>query len=229
MIGAIVALAPAGVLRLQDAAIDLRMLMFAVLVTSAAAVAFGILPAIQFSRPGRDAMRERTAAAPRGSFRRTLVAAEIALAVVLLTSAGLLLRSFERLMAVDPGFSPRNTIALQVFAHDRNGTPERTRSFSRTTIERIQALPGVEAAGTASAMPFANANIDIKSGLEVIGREQKAHGRSAAGVRHDCDARLLSRAGHPASGRTVSRGGRRRESGAGGGDQRSIAPPRMAR
>ena len=174
MIGAIVALAPAGVLRLQDAAIDLRMLMFAVLVTSAAAVAFGILPAIQFSRPGRDAMRERAAAAPRGSFRRTLVAAEIALAVVLLTSAGLLLRSFERLMAVDPGFSPRNTIALQVFAHDRNGTPERTRSFSRTTIERIQALPGIEAAGTASAMPFANANIDIKSGLEVIGREQKA-------------------------------------------------------
>ena len=142
MIGAIVALAPAGVLRLQDAAIDLRMLMFAVLVTSAAAVAFGILPAIQFSRPGRDAMRERTAAAPRGSFRRTLVAAEIALAVVLLTSAGLLLRSFERLMAVDPGFSPRNTIALQVFAHDRNGTPERTRSFSRTDDRTDTGLAG---------------------------------------------------------------------------------------
>ncbi|MBA2258843.1 MAG: ABC transporter permease, partial [Acidobacteria bacterium] len=174
MIGAIVALAPAGVLRLQDAAIDARMLLFAALVTTAAAVAFGVLPALQFSRPGRDAMRERQASAPRGSVRRALVALEIALAVVLLTSAGLLLRSFERLLAVDPGFSPRNTIALQVFAHDRNGTPDRTRSFFHITIERMQALPGVEAAGAASAMPFANANIDIKSGIEIVGREQKA-------------------------------------------------------
>ena len=150
------------------------MLVFAALVTTVAAIAFGVLPALQFSRPGRDAIRERHAAAPRASFRRTLVAAEIALAVVLLTSAGLLLRSFERLMAVDPGFSPRNTVALQVFAHDRNGTPDRTRSFFRTTIERMRALPGVEAAGAASAMPFANANINIKSGLQIIGREQKS-------------------------------------------------------
>jgi len=82
MIGAIVALAPAGVLRLQDAAIDARMLLFAALVTTAAAVAFGVLPALQFSRPGRDAMRERQASAPRGSVRRALVALEIALAVV---------------------------------------------------------------------------------------------------------------------------------------------------
>lgn len=174
MIGAIVALAPAGVVRLQAAAIDARMLLFAGLVTTTAAVAFGVLPALQFSRPGRDAMRERQASAPRGSVRRALVALEIAFAVVLLTSAGLLLRSFERLLAVDPGFSPRNTIALQVFAHDRNGTPDRTRSFFHTTIERMQALPGVEAVGAASAMPFAYANIDIKSGIEIVGREQKA-------------------------------------------------------
>ena len=173
LIGAIVALAPAGVVRLHDAVIDGRILLFAGLLTSVTAVAFGVLPALQFSRPGRDAIRERQAAAPRGSFRRILVAAEVALAVVLLTSAGLLLRSLERLLAVDPGFSPRNTIALQVFAHDRNGTADRTRTFFKSTIDRMKALPGVDAAGAASAMPFANANIDIKSGLEVIGRERK--------------------------------------------------------
>ena len=174
LIGAIVALAPAGVVRLHDAVIDGRILLFAGLLTSVTAITFGVLPALQFSRPGRDAIRERQAAAPRGGFRRVLVAAEVALAVVLLTSAGLLLRSLERLLAVDPGFSPRNTIALQVFAHDRNGTPDRTRAFFKSTIDRMKALPGVDAAGAASAMPFASANINIKSGLEVIGRERKS-------------------------------------------------------
>lgn len=174
LIDAIVVLAPAGVVRLHEASIDGRMLLFAAAVTSASAMAFGVLPALQFSHPGREAIRERQATAPRGGVGRGLVAAEVALAVVLLTSAGLLLRSFERLLAVDPGFSARNTIALQVFAHDRNGTPERARVFFRETIDRMKALPGVEAAGAVSAMPFANANIDIKSGLEVIGREQKS-------------------------------------------------------
>ena len=174
MMSAIVALAPAGVLRLRDAVIDGRMMVFAAMLTTVTAVAFGVLPALQFSRPGRDAIRDRQNAPPRGSFRRTLVAAEIALAVVLLTSAGLLLRSFERLLAVDPGFSAHHTVMLQVFAHDRNGSPGRARAFFKTTIERMQAIPGVEAAGAASAMPFANANIDIKSGIEILGRPQKS-------------------------------------------------------
>ena len=173
LIGAIVTLAPAGVLRLRDAVIDGRILAFAAALTSLTALTFGMLPAIQFSRPGRDVIRDRQSSTLRGRFRRGLVAAQVALALVLLVAAGLLLRSFERLLAVDPGFSPKNTIMLQVFAHDRNGAPDRTRSFFKETISRMRALPGVEAAGAASAMPFAVANIDIKSGLEIVGREKK--------------------------------------------------------
>jgi putative ABC transport system permease protein len=169
-IGAIVALAPAGVLRLQDAALDGRMIGFALVLTCLTTLAFGLLPALQFSRPAQDVMRERHASAPRRTFRRTLVGAEVALAVVLLTGAGLLIRSFERLLAVDPGFSAANTVALQVFAHDRNGTPERARTFFRETIERMRVLPGVESVGAVSAMPFAASNIDIKSSLDVLGR-----------------------------------------------------------
>lgn len=172
-IGAIVALAPAGVLRLQDAVLDGRMMLFAVALTAATALAFGVLPAFQFSRPAQDVMRDRQASPPRRGFRRVLVAAEVALAVVLLTGAGLLIRSFERLLAVDPGFSPRNTVALQVFAHDRNGTPDRTRAFFGETIERMRRLPGVEAVGAVSAMPFAVANINIHSDLDVVGRPAK--------------------------------------------------------
>lgn len=173
LIRGIVTLAPGDVVRLQDAAVDGRMLALVGVLAAVTAITFGVLPAVQFSRPGSDAIRERHASAPRAAFRRGLVAAEVALAVILLTSAGLLLRSFARLMDVDPGFTARNVVALQVFAHDRHSTPDRVRSFLNATLDRLRQVPGVDAVGTASAMPFANANINIRSGLEVIGRPSK--------------------------------------------------------
>jgi predicted permease len=176
----IVALAPGGIERLRDARIDGRMVAFAAAVTIGTALAFGLIPALQFSRPGRDMVRERQATGGRGLARRTLVAAEIALALVLLTGAGLLLRSFARLLAVDPGFSARNVVALQVFAWDRNGTPDRTRLFFKSTLDRLRALPGVEAAGAVSAMPFMLVNIDIRSPLEVVGRDPRPDAERAA-------------------------------------------------
>ena len=167
---AIVALAPSGLLRLHDAAIDGRMLAFAAVLTTLTATAFGLIPAFQFSNPARDVMRERQSSGPRTTLRRGLVVAEIALALVLLTGAGLLIRSFARLMAVDPGFSAANVVAVQVFAYDRTGTPERTRNFFNSTIDRMRAIPGVQYVGTVSAMPFAAANIDIKTPLDIVGR-----------------------------------------------------------
>jgi putative ABC transport system permease protein len=170
LISAIVALAPAGVLRLQDARLDGRMMTFAAMLTTLTALAFGVLPALQFSRPNRDVMRERQPSSGRSQARRVLVAGEIALAVVLLVGAGLLIRSFERLVSVDPGFSPENTVALQVFVHDRHGSPVQTRTFFRETLTRMSQLPGVDAAGAVSAMPFAMSNIDIRSTFDVVGR-----------------------------------------------------------
>ena len=76
------------------------MFMLAAVVTTATALAFGLVPAVQFSR-GRDLVRERASTGTRGTLRRGLVAAEIAFALVLLTGAGLLIRSFGRLMSVD--------------------------------------------------------------------------------------------------------------------------------
>jgi putative ABC transport system permease protein len=168
-IGGIVALAPTGVLRLQEASIDGRALLIAGALTTLTAVGFGLLPALEFSRPRLDAMRER-GGAPGRSFRRSLVAAEVAFALVLLTGAGLLIRSFNRLTAVDPGFSTAGVVQLQVFVYERHLTPERTRTFFTTTLSRIRALPGVQAAGAVSAMPFAVANINIKSPLDIVGR-----------------------------------------------------------
>jgi predicted permease len=175
-LGAIVGLAPSGIARLSDAVIDGRILGFALILTTATAVAFGLLPAMQLSRPSRDAIRERHATGPRAVLRRTLVASEVALALVLLVGAGLLVRSFHRLVSVDPGFSARGVVALQVFAHDRNGAPDRARVFFRSTIDRMRSVPGVTAVGAVSAMPFISANIDIKSDLEVVGREAVPEG-----------------------------------------------------
>jgi predicted permease len=126
---------------------------------------------VQFSRAGRNLTPQRTSARHGGLMGRGLVAAEVAFAVVLLTGAGLLVRSFTRLLSVDPGFSAQNAVAVQVFAGDRNGTPERIRPFFATTLERIRAIPGVEAAGAVSAMPFMLANIDIQSPIAVAGRD----------------------------------------------------------
>jgi len=169
-LGAIVAIAPAGLLRLREAAIDGRVLLFAAALTTVTAVAFGLIPALQFSKQGRDVLRERQSDTMRGSLRRSLVAAEVAIALVLLVGAGLLVKSFGRLLAVDPGFSPQGVVMVQVFAWDRHGAPDRARAFFRSTIEQVRALPGVQAAGAVSAMPFALSNINIRSTLQVVGR-----------------------------------------------------------
>ena len=169
-LGSIVAIAPAGLLRLHDAAIDGRILLFAAGLTTVTAVVFGLIPALQFSRQGRDVLRQRQSDAVRGSLRRGLVAAEVAIALVLLAGAGLLVRSFGRLLAVDPGFSPQGAVMVQVFAWDRHGAPDRLRSFFNSTLDGMQALPGVQAAGVVSAMPFALSNINIRSTFEVVGR-----------------------------------------------------------
>ena len=169
----IVALAPGGVLRLHDAAVDGRTLVFGILLTLATALTFGLVPAIQLSRPSRGMSRERVHIGLRHLLRRGLVTAEIAFALMLLIGAGLFIRSFARLLAVDPGFSSRNVVSLQVFAWDRNGAPERARLFFASTLDRMRALPGVDSAGAASAMPFMIANIDIKSSLAVVGRDAR--------------------------------------------------------
>jgi putative ABC transport system permease protein len=166
----IVAIAPAGLLRLREAAIDGRVLLFAAALTTVTAILFGLIPALQFSKQGRDVLRERQPDAVRGSLRRGLVAAEVAIALILLAGAGLLVKSFGRLLNVDPGFSTEGTVMVQVFASDRHGTPDRARTFFKSAIERMQAMPGVQAAGAVSAMPFALSNINIRSLIEVVGR-----------------------------------------------------------
>jgi putative ABC transport system permease protein len=113
-----------------------------------------------------------TAGAEQHRVRSGLVVAEMALALVLVTGAGLLLRSFVSLMGVDPGFQRDRVGVVQVFAWDHQPTRDRLRSFFEATIDRLAALPAVQAAGAVSAMPFIESNINIEGVIAISGRPQ---------------------------------------------------------
>ena len=140
--------------------LDGRVLVFSVLVTVVTGVLFGVLPALRARRPDvNDALKRGGRSATGAGRHRTqslLVAAEIALTVVLLVSAGLLLRSLARMGAVDPGFDADRVLAfdLSLPAATYPSTDERL-AFSRGLLGRIRALPGVDAAGAGQAIPFA--------------------------------------------------------------------------
>ncbi|HJQ31844.1 MAG TPA: ABC transporter permease [Pyrinomonadaceae bacterium] len=151
-IRALVALAPRDVPRLEDVGIDFRVLSFTFGLSVLASLLFGLLPAWKVARTDPNAALKaggRVSADRAGSRTRSLlVAAEVAMAAVLLSGAGLLLRSFARVQAVDPGFDAAHVLTLKV--NPPAGVPEaRALQFYGRVFERVAALPGVEAAGAA--------------------------------------------------------------------------------
>jgi putative ABC transport system permease protein len=157
------------------AAINPTVLAFAIVAGMTAAIASAVLPILVLTRSNvtpalRGTLASRTASAAPRQARATLVVVQISLALILLIASGLLVRSLVRLLAVDPGLSTRHLVAAQVFAYDRNETAAKRIAFFAETLARIQALPGVEAAGAASTVPFVKADIDVESPLTVVGR-----------------------------------------------------------
>jgi putative ABC transport system permease protein len=104
--------------------------------------------------------------------RAALVIAEVAVALVLVTGAGLLVRSFVGLMSVDPGFARDRVLVTQVFAWDYNPGPARLRTFFEAALDRLAALPAVQHVGAVSAMPFIESNINIQGPVVISGRPE---------------------------------------------------------
>src|SRR5262249_52599534 len=115
----------------------------------------GLIPALQVSRDASvGAMRSTPRSmTPRQSTRRTLVVMEVAVALVLLVSAGLLLRSFQRLFAISPGFDPSGRVTIQVQAARRFDRAATDRFYQRA-LDEVRAVPGVERAGLTSQLPL---------------------------------------------------------------------------
>jgi putative ABC transport system permease protein len=149
-IQAILSFSPPNIPYLDSVAIDARALAFTTVVSLLTGLLFGLAPALKISQsqPG-EALKEGRNASGGGSGRRLrglLLITEFSLAVLLLSGAGLLLRSFSKLQAVDPGFDPSRALLVQT-APARNSTADQWRVFYQQVSERVAALPGVEAAG----------------------------------------------------------------------------------
>ena len=149
-IRAILSFSPPNIRNLDSVTIDTRVLAFTTVVALLTSLLFGLAPALKISQaqPGA-ALKEGRSAGGGVSGRRLrslLLITEFSLTVLLLAGAGLLLRSFSKLQAVDPGFDPARVLHMQL-TPARNGTADQWRFFYQQVSERIAALPGVEAAG----------------------------------------------------------------------------------
>jgi len=139
--------------------IDRWVLGFTLGVSLLTGLVFGLMPALRASRSDvNDSLKEggRTSAgASHQRFRSVLVASEVALALLLLASAGLMLRSISRLLAVDPGFNTDNVLTLRVALPEAKYTKDaQVVAFYKQVLERVRALPGVTSASVARPLPL---------------------------------------------------------------------------
>ncbi|HZS60355.1 MAG TPA: ABC transporter permease [Gemmatimonadaceae bacterium] len=147
-----------GVPRLQDVTIDVRVLGFAVVLAVGSGLAFGVVPAVSAS--GWDVGRllrsgTRGATPGRAGTRSVLVLAELALGTVLLVGAGLLIRSFERLTHVDPGFRPDHLVVFDADLSSKKYNDDATvNAFTDEVVGQLSAIPGVRNVAVAANRPF---------------------------------------------------------------------------
>jgi predicted permease len=144
-IRAVLSFSPANLPRLDGVVIDAKVLAFTTIVSLLTSLLFGLAPALKISQTQPGAVLKGSRRASGG----LLVIIEFGLAVLLLAGAGLLLRSFSKLQAVDPGFNPAPVLTLQL-TPARNSTADQWRVFYQQVSERIAALPGVETVGMTS-------------------------------------------------------------------------------
>ena len=159
-------LSPGDIPRLSEASVDLRLLGFALLVSLLTGVGFGLLPAFQATRTDLNSwLKEGGGKATEGHQRRrarsVLVVTEIALAQVLLVGAALLAISYVRVTQIHPGFNADRVLTAKIAPSRRQYPDPRSREqFYTTVLERLQALPGVEAAGMVMDLPLTGSSMN---------------------------------------------------------------------
>jgi putative ABC transport system permease protein len=156
----IIALSPNIIPRSREIGLDNRVLAFTVAVSLLTGIIFGLVPALQMSKPD---LNETLKDAGRGStgrrhvLRSALVVAEVALTLVLLVGAGLMIRSFYRLQQVDPGFNYDNLLTFNISLPQKKYPDDAQKiNFYDQLTEKIRALPGVQTVGIASGLPLGN-------------------------------------------------------------------------
>ena len=140
-----------------DVTVDWRVLLFSLAVSIVAGAIFGLAPALQATKPGiSQALRETSAqgGASRTRLRSVLVVAQIAISLVVLISAGLVVRTLLQLQTMNPGFEPQNALTMSFDLGLQGYDRQRGQQFYRQLSERVQALPGVKSAAVMSYIPL---------------------------------------------------------------------------
>ncbi len=167
----LLALAPLDLPRVKDVALDSRVIAFTLSVTLLTGIIFGLVPALQASRPNLNETLKEGGRGTTGGHHRvrgSLVITEVALALVLLVGAGLLIRSFYRIQQVNPGFNIRNAMAVTVSLPGKKyPQPDQLVAFYTQLIERVSGLPGVVSAGATQSLPIQG---DYLLGFNIQGR-----------------------------------------------------------
>ena len=152
------AMRPEGILRTNSIDVNLTVLGFTTVISVSAGILFGLAPAWQAAKVDLvETLKEggRATTSDRSGLRNVLVVCEVALGFVLLISACLMIRTFQRLLRVDPGFNPNHILTFQVSLPSvRYPKPELAVGFVRELQKRLSALPGVQSAGAVSHLPF---------------------------------------------------------------------------
>ena len=151
---------PQNFIDTREAAVDTRVLLFALAVSLITGWLFGLVPALQLVRPQLQSfLREGARGSGEGSkwnrVRRGFVVAQVALSLLLLVSAGLLLKSFDNLLRVDLGFKPERLLTLEYrLPRNKYNEPTTQWNFHRQVVDRIAEVPGVESASLVRGLPF---------------------------------------------------------------------------
>ena len=174
----LVAIGPANLPRLSEISIDARTHGFTLLLSLLSGLLFGLIPALKYAGPRissalRSAGRTASMSRERHRARNVLVAGQVAMALVLLVSAGLMIRTFEALRAVEPGFTdPQHLQVVRISVPDSLvKEPERVTRIQNEILDKLAEIPGVNSAGFASEMPMEG----IDSSWDAIYAENKAY------------------------------------------------------
>jgi putative ABC transport system permease protein len=169
----LVSLRPVNLPRLAEIGINRTVFIFTLAISVVTGIVFGLVPALQASKPDlnetlKESGRSATGSPRRHQMRALLVVSEVALSLVLLVGAGLMMRSFARLLAVDPGFKPDHVltafVSLPVSKYPKR---EEQAAFFERLIERLRNLPGVSSASVVTDIPLFGGS---STGFEIDGR-----------------------------------------------------------
>ncbi|PZR77979.1 MAG: ABC transporter permease [Chthoniobacterales bacterium] len=163
--------------RIAEANLDTRVLLVTLIVTVSTGILFGLIPALASSNPEltealKEGGRGSTTGLRRNRIRNSLVVAEVALALVLLISAGLLIKSFVQLQKVDPGFNPKHVLTMELslpLIKYPRGKP--VSDFYAEVERRVARIPGVEHVALTTILPLSGSNSD--SSFHIEGRDEK--------------------------------------------------------